>query len=45
MNMEALGHVGNYRVQVISVFGDVPWLPGSPDLTAPDCFLWGLFEK
>ena len=24
----------------ISRFGDVPWPPGSPDLTAPDFFLW-----
>jgi len=31
--------------RVISRFGDVPWPPRSPDLTAPGFFLWGLFEK
>jgi len=30
---------------VISRFGDVPWPPRSPDLTAPDFFSVGLFEK
>jgi hypothetical protein len=29
---------------VISRFGDEPWPPRSPDLTAPDFFV-GLFEK
>jgi len=27
--------------RVISRFVDVPWPPRSPDLTAPDFFLWG----
>jgi len=31
--------------RVISGFGDVPWPPRSPDLTAPDFFLWGYLKK
>ena len=31
--------------QVISYFGDVPWPPRSPDLTAPDFFLWGYLKR
>jgi len=31
--------------QVISRFGDVPWSPRSPDLTAPDFFLWGYLKS
>jgi len=31
--------------QVILCFGDVPWPPRSPDLTAPDFFSVGLFKK
>jgi len=31
--------------RVISCFGDVPWPPRSPDLTAPDFFLWGYLKK
>ena len=31
--------------RVISRFGDVPWPPLSPDLTAPDFFLWGYLKK
>jgi len=31
--------------RVISRFGDVPWPPSSPDLTAPDFFSVGLLEK
>ena len=31
--------------RVISRFGDVPWPPRSPDLTAPDFFLWGYLKK
>jgi hypothetical protein len=27
--------------RVISRFGDVPWPPLSPELTAPDFFPWG----
>jgi len=29
---------------VISRFGDVDWLPRSPDLTAPDFFLWSYLK-
>jgi len=31
--------------RVISRFGDVPWPPRSPDLTAPDFFLWGYLKS
>ena len=31
--------------RIISWFGDVPWPPGSPDLTAPDYFLWGYLKS
>jgi len=31
--------------RVISLFGDVPWPPRSPDLTAPDFFLWGYLKS
>jgi len=31
--------------RVISRFGDLPWPPRSPDLTAPDFFLWGCLKK
>jgi len=30
---------------VISCFSDVPWPPRSPDLTAPDFFLWGYLKS
>ena len=30
---------------VISYFGYVPWPPCSPDLTAPDFFLWGYLKS
>ena len=30
---------------VISCFSDVPWPPRSPDLTAPDVFLWGYLKS
>ena len=30
--------------RLISRFGDVPWPPRSPDLTAPDFFLWGYLK-
>ena len=30
--------------RVISRFGDVPWPPRSPDLTAPDFFLWVIWK-
>jgi len=31
--------------RVISRFGDVPWPPRSPDLRAPDFFLWGYLKN
>ena len=31
--------------RVISSFGDVPWPPRSPDLTAPHFFLWGYLKS
>ena len=31
--------------RMISRFGDVPWPPGSPDLTAPEFFLWGYLKS
>ena len=31
--------------RVISRFSDVPWPPCSPDLTAPDFFLWGYLKS
>jgi hypothetical protein len=31
--------------RVISHFGDVPWPPRSPDLTAPDFFIWGYLKS
>jgi len=31
--------------QVISRFGDVPWLPRSPNLTTPGIFLWGYLKS
>ena len=31
--------------RVVSCFGDVPWPPCSPDLTAPDFFLWGYLKS
>jgi len=31
--------------RVISRFGDVPWPPYSPDLSAPDFFLWGYLKS
>ena len=30
---------------VISKFGDINWPPRSPDLTAPDFFLWGYLKS
>ena len=30
--------------RLISRFGDVPWPPRSPDLSAPDFFLWGYLK-
>jgi hypothetical protein len=30
---------------MISRFGDVPWPPGLPDLTAPEFFLWGYLKS
>lgn len=31
--------------QIISINGDVDWPPRSPDLTAPDFFLWGYLKS
>jgi len=31
--------------QVVSRFGDVPWPPRSPDLSACDIFLWGYLKS
>lgn len=31
--------------RLISRFGDIPWPPRSPDLTAPDFFLWGYLKE
>jgi len=43
----AMAHVLRrlFPQQMISRFSDVPWPPHSPDLTAPDFFSVGLFEK
>jgi hypothetical protein len=30
---------------LISRFGDIHWPPRSPDLTAPDYFLWGYLKS
>ena len=30
---------------VVSRFGDVPWPPRSPDLSARDFFLWGYLKS
>jgi hypothetical protein len=34
-----------FSQRMISRFGDVPWPPRSPDLTAPDFFLWGYLKS
>ena len=34
-----------FQQRVISRFVDVPWPPCSPDLTAPDFFLWGYLKS
>ena len=31
--------------RIISRKSDFNWLPRSPDLTAPDCFLWGYLKE
>jgi hypothetical protein len=31
--------------RLISRYGDVPWPPRSPDLSAPDFFLWGYLKS
>ena len=41
--MTALRHF--FPQQVIYRFGDVQWPPRSPDLTAPDFFLWGYLKS
>ena len=35
----------SYRTHVVSRFGDVPWPPRSPDLSACDFFLWGYLKS
>ena len=34
-----------FSQRVISRFGNVPWPPRSPDLTAPNLFLWGYLKS
>jgi len=43
ISIAALGRL--FPQRVISCFGDVPWRPRSPDLTAPDFFLWGYLKS
>ena len=43
ISIAALRHL--FPQQVISHFGDMPWPPRSPDLTAPDFFLWGYLKN
>jgi len=43
ISIAALRHL--FLQRVISCFGDVPWPPHSPDLTATDCFLWGYLKS
>ena len=33
-----------FRERIISSTSDFNWPPRSPDLTAPDCFLWGYLK-
>lgn len=34
-----------FHNHLISRFGDIPWPPRSPDVTAPDYFLWGKLKE
>jgi len=43
ISIAALRHL--FPQWVISHFGDVPWPPRLPDLTAPDFFLWGYLKS
>jgi hypothetical protein len=38
-------NVNRYSGRVISKKGDIDWPPRSPDLTAPDFFLWGFLKS
>jgi len=40
-----VAHSRLFPQRVISRFGDVPWPPRSPDLTAPDFILWGYLKS
>jgi hypothetical protein len=37
--------VCNLFHKVISRFGDIPWPARSPDITAPNFFLWGYLKE
>ena len=43
ISIDALRRLFPWRV--ISRFNDVPWPPRSPDLTAPNFFLWGCLKS
>ena len=43
VTMEILRH--QFPGRVISRFGDLNWPSRSPDLTAPDFFLWGFLKS
>jgi len=43
ISIAALHHL--FPQRVISRFGDVPWPPRSPDLSAPDIFVWGYLKS
>ena len=43
ISIAALRHL--FPQRVIPHFGDVPWPPHLPDLTAPDFFLWGYLKS
>ena len=34
-----------FPIRLISRFGDMPWPPRSPDLSAPDFLLWGYSKE
>ena len=43
ISIAAIRHL--FPQRVIYRFGDVPWPPRLPDLTAPDFFLWGYLKS